>query len=57
MVDMLERHGLDFGDDTWVTRQGYRYELNRDRAYPALERKTLTEEELTEKYMQRRWRR
>lgn len=55
MEDMLERHGLDFGDDTWVTRQGYRYELNRDRAYPALERKILTEEELTEKYMQRRW--
>lgn len=57
MEDMLEEHGLEFGDDTWVTRQGYRYELNRDRAYPYLKRRDLTEEELTEKYMQRGWRR
>lgn len=57
MEDMLEEHGLEFGDDTWVTRQGYRYELNRDWAYPVLKRKILTEEELTEKYMQKRWRR
>ena len=57
MEDILERHGLEFGDDTWVTRQGYRYELKKDRAYPYIERRALTEEELTEKYMQRGWKR
>ena len=53
MEDMLETHGLDFGDDTWVTRQGHRYELLKDRAYPYLKRRALTEDELTEKYLQR----